>query len=265
MTQCLVNEAHLYLEDAGQGEPILFCHGLLFNLRMWDAQVSALRNQFRCVRFDFRGQGRSEVTAGGYDMDSLAADTACIIREVIGQPCHLVGLSMGGFVGIRVAARHPRWVRSLSLLDSSAGLDDPANQRRFSHLNLAARLFGVKRTVPHMLPYMFGKSFLNDPERAGELRRWSEHLARINRRGAIRAANGVIHRSGADRLLNDIRARTLVICGEEDQLTPLSAASALARWIPDARLEVLSECGHMSAIEQPERVNQLLLSFLQEG
>jgi 3-oxoadipate enol-lactonase len=71
MAHIKVNNANLYYEDEGQGEEtIVFGHSMLFNLRMFDDQVEALKSSHRCVRFDFRGQGKSEVTAGGYHLDN---------------------------------------------------------------------------------------------------------------------------------------------------------------------------------------------------
>ena len=71
---------------------------------MWRFQVAAFRDRFRCVAWDHRGQGRSELTEGGYDMDTLADDAAALIAQLGIAPVHFVGLSMGGFVGMRLAA-----------------------------------------------------------------------------------------------------------------------------------------------------------------
>src|SRR6185369_4898317 len=89
--------------------------------RMFDAQVAALESRFRCISFDHRGQGQSEVTETGYTMDELTADALALIQALGAAPCHFVGLSMGGFVGMRLAARYPALIRSLSLLETSAG------------------------------------------------------------------------------------------------------------------------------------------------
>jgi 3-oxoadipate enol-lactonase len=65
---------------------------------MFDAQVDALQSRFRCVRMDFRGQGESEVTRSGYDLDTLADDAIALIESLGGAPMHLLGFSMGGMV-----------------------------------------------------------------------------------------------------------------------------------------------------------------------
>jgi pimeloyl-ACP methyl ester carboxylesterase len=83
---------------------------------MWRFQVAAFRDRFRCVAWDHRGQGRTEVTDTGYDMDTLADDAAALVAVLGIAPVHFVGLSMGGFVGMRVAARRPELIRSLALM-----------------------------------------------------------------------------------------------------------------------------------------------------
>jgi len=98
---------------------VVFGHGLLFSGWMFREQVAALQDTYRCVTIDWRGQGDSP-PGPAYDMDSLAGDAIALIEKLGTAPVHWVGLSMGGFVGQRVAARRPDLVRSLTLLDTSA-------------------------------------------------------------------------------------------------------------------------------------------------
>src|SRR5215510_6749099 len=99
MPEMVVNGARLHYTVDGEGPPVLFAHGLLWSGEMFQYQVAALRRRYRCVTFDFRGQGDSEVTGAGYDMDTLTDDATALIDRLGLAPCHFVGLSMGGFVG----------------------------------------------------------------------------------------------------------------------------------------------------------------------
>src|SRR5207244_9055906 len=90
---------------------------------MFDAQVAQFKEHYRCVAFDFRGQGQSEVTRSGYDMETPYEDAVALIEQLGCAPCHFLGLSMGGFIGLRIAARHPGLLRSLVLREPSAGPD----------------------------------------------------------------------------------------------------------------------------------------------
>ena len=121
MPKITVNGVSLNYQEQGKGEEtILFVHGLLFNHHMFDAQVDAFKSNYRCIAFDLRGQGESEVTRKGYDMGNLTRDTVALIKALDCGPCHFVGLSMGGFIGMRLAISHPKLLRSLSLLATSA-------------------------------------------------------------------------------------------------------------------------------------------------
>src|SRR5256885_12625628 len=134
MPEITVNGAKLHVEDDGPASPratIVFAHGLLWSSWMFDAQVAALKDRYRCVRFDFRGQGKSEVTASGYDMETLAEDAAALIEQMKLAPVHFVGLSMGGFVGMRLAARKPQLLSSLTLLETSADGEPPENVPKY--------------------------------------------------------------------------------------------------------------------------------------
>ena len=135
MPRIAVRGADLHYEVSGAGpETVVFAHGLLWSGRLFDRQVEALATRYRCVTFDFRGHGRSEVTVDGYDMDSLAADAAALIEALGCAPCHFVGLSMGGFVGMRLAIRQPRLLRSLILLETSADPEPEADRRRYRRM-----------------------------------------------------------------------------------------------------------------------------------
>src|SRR5438552_10053419 len=131
MLKIRVNGAEIHYESRGAGETILFLHGLLWGGWMFEPQMRALETTARCVAIDFRGQGGSEVTAGGYDMETLFADVVALIEALVLAPAHLVGLSMGGFVGMRIAARRPDLVRSLALLETSADPEPPENVPRY--------------------------------------------------------------------------------------------------------------------------------------
>jgi 3-oxoadipate enol-lactonase len=254
---------HLHVEDTGgEGPPVLFSHGLLWDTRLFAPQVAALRARHRCIAYDHRGQGRSEVTADGYDMDTLAEDAAALIERLGVAPVHFVGLSMGGFVGLRLAIRRPELLRSLVLIDTSAGPEAPGNVPRYRVLNLIARWFGFRPVVDRVLPIMFGRTFLADPARAAERAEYRARLLALDRSGTPRAVRGVIERAGVEGELRHIRTPTLVIVGAEDVATPPAKAQALAAGIAGARLVQVPAAGHTSTLEQPAAVNAALADFL---
>jgi len=174
-----------------------------------------------------------------------------------------VGLSMGGFVGQRIAARKPHLVRSLTLLDTSAGPEDPADAAQFKRLAAVYRLTGIPPLRNKVLPLMFGPVFLADPGNAAVIAEWERRLGRCRRAGISRAVRGVADRAGVDAEIGSITAPTLVLVGADDAATPVAKSQAIAAKIPGARLEVIPDCGHSSTREQPHAVTGLIRGFLE--
>jgi pimeloyl-ACP methyl ester carboxylesterase len=254
---------YIHVEDTGgDGPAIAFSHGLLWDTRLFAPQVAALRDRYRCIAWDHRGQGRSGVSPDGYDMDTLAADAAAVIERSAAAPVHFVGLSMGGFVGLRLAIRHPELLRSLTLIDTSADPEPAANVPRYRLLNFVARWFGLGVVTGQVMPILFGRSFLADPARAAERDEYRARLAANHRIGVTRAVRGVIEREGVAAELHRIRLPTLILVGDEDVATVPAKSEAMQAAIPGARLVRIPRAGHTSTLENPAAVNAVLREFL---
>jgi 3-oxoadipate enol-lactonase len=251
----------LHVEDTGgDGPTVVFSHGLLLSGEMWRAQVAALRDRFRCITWDHRGQGRSAVPPDrAVTIERCYEDAVALVEQV--GPCHFVGLSMGGFVGMRLGARRPDLVRTLTLLDTSADPEPAENVPRYRRLNLVARLFGVGVVASRVMPILFGRTFLADPARESERREWLLRL-KANRRSIHKAVTGVIERASVHEELSKIAAPTLVAVGEEDVATVPAKAERIHAAIAGSRLARIPRAGHSAPIENPERVNRLLLEHI---
>ena len=263
-----VGDAEVHITDTGTppGRPdapaVVFGHGLLFSGRMFEPQVAALRERYRCVAVDWRGQGQSPAVAGGppaYDMDTLLGD---LLDQLGLDAVHYVGLSMGGFVGMRLAARHPDRVRTLTVLDSSAGPEDRRKALRYRLMARVYRLVGIAPLRRPVRRVMFGRTFLASARAAEVLRAWEDVLRHNDRAGTVAAIRGVTDRTAVAPELSRIAAPTLFVVGEEDVATPVAKARAVAAGIPGARLVVVEGAGHSSTIEAPEAVTGLLRDFL---
>jgi 3-oxoadipate enol-lactonase len=263
MPYAKINGHNLYYEEHGTGpETIVFAHGLLWSGRMFEAQVNALKQRYRCITFDFPGQGRSEVTSRGYDMDSLAADAALLINELNAKPCHFAGLSMGGFVAMRMGIDYPDLVRSLILMETSADPEPPENVPRYRLLSFISRWLSVRLIAGKAMQIMFGQAFLNDTARREQCEQWRGYLLANNQTGIARALAGVIEREGVYEKLGRIKAPTLVIVGEQDVATVPAKAERIQGAIPGARLVRIPNAGHTSTVEEPEAVSRAIEQFL---
>jgi pimeloyl-ACP methyl ester carboxylesterase len=263
MPYLTVNDANLWYEDSGQGqETVVFSHGFLMNHGMFDEQVRSLEDTYRCVRYDHRGQGKSEVAESGYDIESLAGDAARLIRKLDCAPCHFAGLSMGGFVGLRLAIHHPELLRSLTLMETSADAEPKRSRRRYSMMAKFAAWFGFRLLVGPISRIMFGETFMHNPDMRPKLESWQKTVLSADRAGILKAVDGVLDRQGVYGRLRDVTTPTLIIVGDEDRATPLSRAQRMHEAIAGSKLSVIPGAGHSSPIEQPERVTSSLLDFL---
>ncbi len=258
-----VQGAELHYVDEGEGpQTILFCHGLIWDHRLFAPQIAFLKSRYRCVAFDFRGQGQSQVTENGYDMDSLTNDAIAIIDRLSLAPCHIVGLSMGGFVAMRIAARKPSLVRSIVLMNTSADPEPARSAAKYRLLNFVARWFGLRCVADRVMPVMFGKTFLNDEKQDHYRQELKARLISNHPKGIVRAVNGVINRLGVMDELNLVTAPTLILSGSEDVATIPEKSRRIHEAIKHSDWVTISGAGHTSALEAADAVNQSLANFL---
>jgi 3-oxoadipate enol-lactonase len=257
------NGTSFYYEDTGgPGSAIVFSHGLMMSSRMWRAQVDALKARYRCIAYDHRGQGQSSDPGGrSHDMDTCFRDAVAVIEGIDARPCHFVGLSMGGFVGMRLAAHRPDLLYSLTLIETSAEPEAEENIPRYRKLAFAAQWLGARFVVDRVMPILFGRTFMNDPARAAERAAWRAEIA-SRPRTIVRAVRGVVERAGAMEEIKSIRVPTLIIVGDEDTATPPPKARRIHEHIPGSRLARIPAAGHSSTVEQPAAVTRVLSDFL---
>ncbi len=254
-----LNGTHIHFTDTASGsEAIVFSHGLLLDGTMFEEQVAHLQGSYRCITFDHRGQGQSGVAKDGYDIDTLTEDAAALIGHLDIAPCHFVGLSMGGFVGMRLAARKPQLLKTLTLLDTTADPEPIQNRPKYRMLNFVARWIGLWAVVGRVLPIIFGQTFLTNTTRVKEKQRWANAIGGNNRSGITRAVSGVIDRDGCSDLLGDIKIPVGIGVGDEDVATEPEKSERLHAAIAGSELVVFKGAGHSSSIETPALVNDLI-------
>lgn len=262
-----VNNADIYYEDSAPNDTqkpvIVFAHGLLWSSQMYEKQVAYFKSDYRCIAFDFRGQGQSQITKSGYDMESLTEDTLGLLAALEVDKCHFVGLSMGGFVAQRIAIKYPERLLSLTLLETSADPEDPKNVPQYRKLVKAIRWLGIKRVSNKVMPIMFGSTFLADKLRKSDRKQWLTMLQGNRKGGVIKATTGVIERTGTYEQLGEITTPTLIIVGDEDAATPYAKSERMHFAIAGSKLAVIKGAGHTSTVEEPDQVNRVLNEFLE--
>jgi len=265
MPKLEVNGTSLYYEDTGpgsSGETIAFMHGLLWSTAMFAPQIEALRARYRCIAWDHRGQGQSAADHRNcIGMELVWQDAVALLEKLATGPVHLVGLSMGGFVAMRIAARRPALVNKLVLLETSADPEPMENVGRYRMLTAISRVIGLRALESRVGPIMLGATILKDPSRKDDVKRFQRIMT--SRRDIWRAVHGVVDRAGCYDELSQIRAHTLVLVGDEDVATPRPKAERIAAAISGSELVGLFRAGHSSPVEEPEQVSGAIARFLQ--
>ena len=242
-----LNGANYYYEESGSGsDVIVFAHGVLWSCRMFDKEVEELKNNYKVVAFDFRGQGKTEVTKEGYDFETLYKDILELIKSY-NQPVHFAGLSMGGMIGMRLAARNPDLVKSLILMETGATAEVEENIPKYKKLIFVAKHFGFRVVTSPVMKIMFSKSYLEDPTKKEERKYWKKQFQSNDKKGITRALEGVIQRKDVSDEITKITCPTLIIHGEEDvAIKPIIAEKNQSR-ISRSKLFYIPKAGHTSS------------------
>lgn len=245
--------------DKGQGPVVVFLHGFPLSLGMWDAQ-EALSDRFRIVRFDARGHGGSGVGDSALTMDRIADDAAVLIERLRLGPVILAGCSMGGYAAFSFARKRASLLRGLVLVDTRAGADSP--EARNGRGALAAKVMkdGAQAALDAFLPKLVGDT--TRASRADVIAKLRDMVLATPKQGLSDALHGIAARPDSTSFLREIAVPTLVVCGEEDVITPRAEAEILQKGIKGAELAMIPKSGHLPPMETPEEFNTVLRRFL---
>jgi len=251
------NGVEVAYERAGDGPPIVFVHGATSDSRMWQPQLAALADEFTVVAWDEPGAGRSSDVPPGFGLTDYADCLAALIEVGLG-PAHVAGLSWGGTVALELYRRHREFVASLILADTYAGWKGslPADE-------VEARIEGVRQAVAApagsfdpTLPGLFA----GDPP--AEFIPLLEAMGRDVRPASMKTALTAMAEADLRDVLPEIDLPTLLIWGESDARSPLYVAEQFEQAIPQAKLTIIEDAGHVSNLERPEEFNEAVRDFV---
>jgi 3-oxoadipate enol-lactonase len=264
MLKTIAGGVELGCDVRGSGPALVLLHAFPLDRRMWDDVATALAGSRRVITVDTRGFGESacgdaQDLGGAYTIDALADDVAQLL-DALGVPIAAVcGLSMGGYIALALAERHPARLGRLVLADTRAAADTPDAKRARDDGIARVRSDGAAAFVAPM------PARLLSPAAPAPVVEHARALMAAQPGGAICAALAAM-RDRADRtaLLATLRCETLVVVGADDAITPPAEARGMADAIPGARYVELARAGHLANLEAPAAFTRALADFLDE-
>jgi 3-oxoadipate enol-lactonase len=262
MKKQIANNLTLEYEDAGHGKPLVLLHGFPFSLHMWRPQGAGLQARYRVITPNLRGFGATDPFDGPPSVEQMAEDVNGLLDALgIKEKVVLGGLSMGGYVALAFARRHPERLRGLILADTRAEADSAEGKANRDKTIAFAETHSAREVVEQMLPRLLSEQTRR--QQPGVAKEIVTIATAQGRAGIVGALQAMRDRPDSLPFLQNIRVPALVIVGEDDIVTPLAASQNLVQGIGGARLVVIPEAGHMSNLEQPHAFTEALEAFLQ--
>jgi pimeloyl-ACP methyl ester carboxylesterase len=249
-------------EIRGEGEPVTIVHGLAYDRLGWGRFPDLLAERFRVVLLDNRGVGESDAPAGPYAVAQMAADVAAVLDDAGIERTNLFGVSLGGYIAQEFALAHPERVEKLVLASTAPGGPKAypmpqSTQEVFARYPTMEREAGLRMFVENSL----GERGVRElPELVEEIVQYRLGHAPTVEAWMAQAAAGATFDS-YDRI-GAIDTPTLVIAGGADVVVDPRNAELLGELLPNARVEIVPDRGHLLVWEDSERVAELVTEFL---
>jgi pimeloyl-ACP methyl ester carboxylesterase len=250
-------------EVEGKGPAVLFLHAFPLGLFMWERQAEAIKKTHTLVRFDGRGFGGTPPGEALFTMERFADDGLALLDHLGISQAVVAGCSMGGYAALAFARRHPTRLSGLVLQDTRAGADTPEQRKGRGELADSVLKQGAAVAVEAFLHRLVGET--TKKQNPGLVEKLQATILATAPRGIADALAGLAARADSTPFLREIRVPTLVVCGEEDVITPVADSQALQQAIAGAKLKLVPKAGHLSNMENAPAYNEALLGFLAAG
>lgn len=252
----MATELHHVVSGPETGAVVLLGPSLGTTLEMWDDLAESLSEQFRVVRFDTRGHGKSPAPAGPYTVAELVEDVIALADSLGIDRFAYVGLSLGGLVGQAIAADHPDRLSALVLACTGPSFGDQATWRERAD---RVRAEGMGWLVEPTKGRWFTPDFM--AEHPGRARRLLDMIASVEPEGYASCCEAIAQADMGPRL-GEITAPTRVIVGAEDPVSPPSVGQVLVDGIPRADLVVIEDASHIANVARPAAFDAAVLEHL---
>lgn len=247
-----------YLEQGKGQQTVVLLHGFCGSSSYWTKLLPLLPDPYRIIAPDLRGHGSSEAPAGEYSMDAFADDLAQLLQHLKAEKAIVLGHSLGGYVTLALAERHPELLAAYGLIHSTAYPDsDAAKEGRLKGMQ-TIREQGLPVFIDGLVPKLFAPEHVKSMPEA--VREAIAIGVGTNTDGAIRTLEGMRTRPDRNHVLAAAKVPVLLVAGEHDQIVPLDRAfSVSGEQITQRQIEA---AGHMSMIEAPQKLAEAIMEFI---
>lgn len=258
-----INSLSVFEFGKKENPSIIFVHGFPFDHTMWGNQIKELQKEYHVIVYDIRGFGDSYVGDGQYTMEAYVSDLLSVVNEMNLNKPTLCGLSMGGYIALRAVEVAQEKFGSLILLDTkSQGDDDKGRLVRSININ-KINVDGLETFVEGFVSNVFAEE--SKTELKSVYTKTLKTSKSHNPLGVKGALFAMISRTDTTKSLKKIRIPTLVMGGAFDKLTPPSQLREMADKIKNSEFAVVPRAGHMSPLENPNFVNDMIRGFLKRN
>lgn len=255
-----VNDFLFSYDDFGEGNiPIIFLHGFPFDKTMWRFQLDFFKNTHRIIALDIRGFGKSIDETSALSIDLFSEDLILLMDQLSIKKAIVCGLSMGGYIALNAIKRFPDRFEALVLCDTQCNADSPeVKKKRYNTID-DINMSGTITFSDNFIKNVFYKDSLENQK---ELVQQLKSVVLANSKYIItQGLTALAERTETCSTLNNITIPTLIICGREDTVTPLTQSEFMHAAIRGSKLQVIDRAGHVSNLEQPLEFNRHLFSF----
>lgn len=255
------NGCALRIADSRKGEKaIMFLHGYLESLDVWEDFAGLLDKKYRTVAMDLPGHGISQVMGPIHTMDFLADTVVGVLDELEIEKVTLVGHSMGGYVALQTLRRHPERLEGIVLLSSTPNPDSP--QKLLDRDREIAMVEGGHKDLLASTAAKNGFASDNLKRMQDEIIFLEEQVLVTEPEGVVALLRGMKEREDGNELLRQSSLPQLFILGKKDNYIPLEVAEQMVADHPQAEVAWLENSGHLGYFEEPEACAQAIRRFM---
>ena len=261
------NELFWY-KITGKGVPLVHIHGSAFGHKNFEKMTPLMAKYFQVIDFDLPGYGESKSDKKNEGLEGIADQVSDFIKALDFPKVHLHGTSFGAMIGIVLASKYPELIERLILSCFLTKYDKAARMMR-STWKRAALDSGMDAVADLTSVAGFARSFYDRKEADKQLASMREAFLKTEPMAFVNGTK-IIEKSDLSMLAKKIQAPTLLLAGDEDNMTPFKPSNSgsgmiqFASEIKNCQIETLAKCGHYLVIEQPENASQLITNFLNQ-